>query len=190
MFTNVLPKWPTFVAKGKRVSIWNLRCDLISIPQSGISTMTKVVVCQNKIESQSQTASNFLYVKTMFVQDRVCQDHDCQDHVWQDQDSQNYIRPDHACQDYFCWDHIWQNHVCQDHVWLAQVCPDHVCLDHVCPDHIFWTMYVKTLFFNTMSWSIFSNLINFDPISSSFNIFDHAWSSLIKFNQVQGSSLI
>ena len=55
---------------------------------------------KNKIESQSQTASNFLY-------DHVCQDHICKDHVCQDPSSIYSWSIGHILEhDFFCLGHL------------------------------------------------------------------------------------
>ena len=90
------------------------------------ASSSKFSICLNKIESQSQTASNFLY------------DHVCQDHV------------KNICQDHVCQDHVCQDHVCQDHVCQVHACQDHVCQVHVCQDLlVLRSVNLKGKFFNS-----------------------------------------
>ena len=99
---------PIFGLEDRRLIHWATRAaeNLRTFLQMGSQVHTQL----NKIESQSQTASNFLH------------DHVCQDHV------KRIIHQDHVCKDHVktMFVKTMSKDYCQEHV-----CQDHVCLDHV-----------------------------------------------------------
>ena len=147
--------------------------------------------------SQSQTASNFLYVKTMFVKimfvktmfvkqclsfkTMFVQDHCCRDHVC----PRSYLsRP---CLSRPCWssnvcqDHVCHNDVCPDHVCQEPVCQEHVCQEHVFQEHVCQICVCQDYFFN-LGFNSSSKLRSSDPIWSRSNQFDPIWSKMNKFD--------